>query len=160
VGTRLDPAWVGHWVSSRIVVASSLGGNREEIAMKLESLTPNLMVPDVNQAIDYYREYLGFELNMSVPETGLFDWASIKAGDVEIMLQARTSLVGEIPALEAAQIGGSLTFFIQMQGIDELYHRVKDRVTIVQDMHTTPYGMREFAMRDLNGYILAFAEPV
>jgi catechol 2,3-dioxygenase-like lactoylglutathione lyase family enzyme len=60
--------------------------------MKLKSLTPNLMVPDVNQAIDFYREYLGFELNMSVPETGPFDWASIKAGDVEIMLQAEASL--------------------------------------------------------------------
>jgi lactoylglutathione lyase len=133
--------------------------NGEEIAVKLKSLTPNLMVPDVNQTIDFYREHLGFELNMSVPETGRFDWASIKAGDVEIMLQAESSLAGEIPALKDADIGGSLTLFIQMEGIQALYERVKGRVTIVQEMHTTFYGTREFAIQDLNGYMLAFAEP-
>jgi lactoylglutathione lyase len=128
--------------------------------MKFKSLTPNLMVPDVNQAIDFYREHLGFEQSASVPETGRFDWASIKAGDVEIMLQAEASLAADIPELAGSPIGGSLTFFIQMEGIQALYERVKDRVTIVQEMHTTFYGTREFAMRDLNGYVLAFAEPV
>jgi uncharacterized glyoxalase superfamily protein PhnB len=126
--------------------------------MILKRLTPNLMVKDVNRTIAFYRELLRFELNQTVPETGPFEWASLKCGEVEIMFQAESSLAHDIPALKGMDIGGSLTFYIQMAGIEELYDRVKDSVTIVQDMHTTFYGMREFTLRDCNGYLLAFAE--
>ena len=129
-----------------------------EMTMLLKRLTPNLMVKDVNRTIEFYEEFLGFELAQAVPETGQFEWASMKCGDVEIMFQAESSLTQDIPALKETGIGGSLTFFIQMEGIEELYRRVKDKVAIVQEMHTTFYGTREFTMRDYNGYLLAFAE--
>lgn len=128
--------------------------------MILKKLTPNLMVKDVNRSIEFYTQVLGFELNQTVPETGQFEWASMQCGDVEVMFQLESSLVEEIPALKDVDIGGSLTFYIQMEGIDELYNRVKGSATVVQDKHTTFYGMREFAIRDCNGYLLAFAEPV
>ena len=101
---------------------------------------------------------MSFELGQTVPETGQFVWASMKSGAVEIMFQSRSSLTGEIPALEDREIGGSLTFYIQMEGVEDLYARIKDSVTILQDLHTTFYGMKEFSMLDCNGYILAFAE--
>ncbi len=126
--------------------------------MILKSLTPNLMVKDVNCAVDFYKEFLGFELNQTVPETGQFEWASMKCGDIEIMFQAESSLIQDIPALQDSIIGGSLAFYIQMTGIDELYDKVKGNAAIVQDMHSTFYGMREFTIRDCNGYLLAFAE--
>jgi len=126
--------------------------------MMLKKLTPNLMVEDVNQTVQFYTEVLNFILDQTVPEASPFDWASMKSGDVEIMLQSRSSLAGDIPALKDSKIGGSLTFFIQMQGLQELYERVKGKTTIVQDLHTTFYGTREFSILDCNGYILAFAE--
>ncbi len=126
--------------------------------MILKRLTPNLMVKDVNRTIAFYKELLGFELNQTVPETGQFEWASMKCGEVEIMFQAESSLAQDIPALKEMDIGGSLTFYIQMAGIEELYGKVRDNVAIVQDMHTTFYGTRQFTIRDCNGYLLAFAE--
>ncbi|NIR52325.1 bleomycin resistance family protein, partial [candidate division KSB1 bacterium] len=38
--------------------------------MKFRSLTPNVMVEDVNETVEYYKDKLGFELIMSVPEEG------------------------------------------------------------------------------------------
>jgi hypothetical protein len=32
------------------------------------------------------------------------------------------------------------------------------KAIFVQDLHTTFYGAREFAIQDCNGYVLAFAE--
>jgi hypothetical protein len=81
----------------------------------------------------------------------------MKSGDVEIMFQTESSLIEDIPAFKRVAIGGSLTFFIQMEGIEELYRRVEGKV-IVQKMHSTFYGTREFTMSDCNGYLLAFAE--
>jgi lactoylglutathione lyase len=128
--------------------------------MTLKRLTPNLMVEDVNLTIEFYEEVLGFELGQTVPETGQFVWASMKSGAVEMMFQSRPSLTEEIPALEDREIGGSLTFHIQMEGVEELYAMIKDSVTVLQDLHTTFYGMKEFSILDCNGYILAFAEGV
>jgi hypothetical protein len=37
-------------------------------------------------------------------------------------------------------------------------NEVRADILIVQDMHTTFYGSREFAIKDCNAYILAFSE--
>ena len=39
-----------------------------------------------------------------------------------------------------------------------MYTKLKDRVRIIRELETTGYGMREFYIKDCNGYILAFAE--
>jgi len=125
---------------------------------KLKKLTPNLMVEDVNRTTTFYKDVLGFELLATQPESGQFDWAMMKRNDVEMMFQARASLTGELPLFKHKAIGGSLTFYIDIDGVEGLYANLKDKVTIVQNMHTTFYGAQEFAIQDCNGYILTFAE--
>jgi uncharacterized glyoxalase superfamily protein PhnB len=125
---------------------------------RLKKLTPNLMVEDVNRTIAFYKDILGFELLATQPESGQFDWAMMKRNDVEMMFQARASLTGELPLFEGKAIDGSLTFFVEVEDVKGLYTNLKDKVTIVQDMHATFYGAQEFAIQDCNGYILTFAE--
>jgi uncharacterized glyoxalase superfamily protein PhnB len=127
--------------------------------MKLKKLSPNLMVEDVNQTVKFYKDVLGFELDQSVPESGQYDWASTRCGEVEIMFQARHSLSEDLPAFRELPTGGTLTFFIEVQGIQEIYERARNQVEIVQDINVTFYGMREFSIKDPNSYILTFAEP-
>jgi lactoylglutathione lyase len=124
----------------------------------LKKLTPNIMVEDVNRTIEFYQKFLGFELLVTVPEEGQFAWAMMKRGEVEMMFQSRTSLGEEIPALQQKEIGGSLTLYIEVEDVKELYEHLKGNITIVQDMHLTFYGAQEFAVQDCNGFILAFAE--
>ena len=64
----------------------------------------------------------------------------------------------DIPQFNGMAIGGSLTLYIEVEDIKGLYATLADKTTIVKDMHTTFYGMREFYIRDCNGYILGFAE--
>ena len=125
--------------------------------MQFKQLTPNLMVEDVNQTIDYYQSVLGFELITTVPDSGQFDWAMMKRDEVTLMFQARTSLGGEIPVLQEHAIGGSLTFYIDVTEVKAWYETLKDKANLVQPFHTTFYGRDEFAISDGNGYILAFA---
>ena len=132
----------------------------EEAAMELKKLTPNLMVENVNETIEYYRDVLGFELVMTVPEEGEFDWAMMSCGGVELMFQSRGSLGAEYPPFAELEIGGSLGFYIEVAGIDELYAGLVERAEVVTEPHTTFYGMREFTIRDCNGYVLTFAERV
>lgn len=137
--------------------------------MELKKLTTNLMVEDVNRTIEFYKETLGFEFVMAVPKDSqevLMEipkdksliYAMMKRGNIEMMFQAKDSLSEDIPVFKDMAIGGSLTFYFEVENINDLYSELKEKVTIVKELHTTFYGMQEFYVKDCNGYILGFAE--
>ncbi len=131
-------------------------------------ITTNLMVGDVNETLDFYEGVLGFSLALGVPEGSRqivttreddtpLGFAVIRRDDVELMLQSRKSLSGELPALAEQPIGGSIAIYIQVTDAGKLYEDIKNAVTIVKDLHTTFYSTEEFYIRDGNGYVLTFA---
>jgi len=123
-------------------------------------MVPNLMVENVNRTVEFYRDTLGFKLLTTVPDEGQFDWAMMKRDGVEIMFQARSSLGQEVPALAGVSIGGSLTFYTEVTGLEALYEQFQGQVEIIQDWHITFYGTQEFAFRDCNGYIIGLSEAI
>jgi uncharacterized glyoxalase superfamily protein PhnB len=131
-------------------------------------ITMNLMVADVNEALDFYEKVLGFRLVMGVPAGSqqivtaregnpALGFAILQRDEVELMLQSRQSLCDELPEFKSRPVGGTITLYIQVASARDLYERIKDRVTVVKDLHTTFYGAEEFCIRDGNGYVLTFA---
>ena len=128
--------------------------------IKFESLSPNVIVDDVNKAVDYYTTLLGFSLIVSKPESGVFDWAMVQKENVVFMFQSLPSIQEDMPSLKINSKGSLGTFYINVKGIDELYHSIKGKVEIVVDMRVTFYNAKEFVVKDLNGYFLAFAQDM
>ena len=127
--------------------------------MALKSLTPNLMVNDVEETIEYYTDVLGFTLLRTVPETGNLNWAMVKLNEVVIMFQSTTSLKSDLPRLKGEKPGGGLTFYIKVDGVSELYGQLTDNdVEIISDLESTFYDTLEFSIVDVNGYVLTFSE--
>ncbi len=127
------------------------------------------MVDDVNDTIRFYKDVLGFEFVMAVsknsqevlmeiPKDRQLIYAMMKNGNVELMFQEKNSLSEDIPALKGFEIGGSVTFYIEVENVEELFAKLKEKVEIVKELHTTFYGMQEFYLKDCNGYILCFSE--
>lgn len=132
------------------------------MAATLKSVTANLMVEDVDETVSYYEKVLGFKLEMSVPrDDGKLQWAMITRNAVQLMFHEKDNFLEEVPQLKGSKIGGSLTLFVEIEGFDELYDSVSrhGNVEFIKEPHTTFYGMQEFTIRDLNDYILTFAEP-
>ena len=73
--------------------------------MELKSLTPNLMVQNVNDTVHYYQENLGFTLLETVPKEGPLDWAMLKRNEVVIMFQSKRSMVKDLPRFEKQNPG-------------------------------------------------------
>jgi len=126
------------------------------------------MVDDVNKTIDYYITNLDFKFAMGVDadknvkmvrkdDTKLV-WAIVKKNDVEIMLQVQHSLINEVPEFKGRTAGGTFTLYISMTDTKSFYEQIKGKVEIIKDLHKTFYGAYEFAIKDLNGYILYFAQ--
>ncbi len=127
---------------------------------QFESLSPNLIAIDVNKTVEYYTKTLGFSLIASVPETGVYNWAMLMRDGITMMFQSLSSLKEDLPELKFNSIGSSGTFYIKVKGLDSLYESLKAKAEITVEMRTTFYGAREFAVKDLDGYYLMFAEDV
>lgn len=124
----------------------------------MKSLSPNMMVYNVNDTIDYYQSYFDFVLTASVPEEGQFQWAMMTSGNVTLMFQSKESIVEELPEFAELEPGGACTLFIKTNDVEKLYENLKDNVEVIIELHKTFYNMNEFSIRDLNGYIITFAE--
>jgi uncharacterized glyoxalase superfamily protein PhnB len=122
----------------------------------MESLTANLFVKDINKSVEFYK-ILGFEIIMTVPETGDFVWVMMKSGDVSIMLQSFISLGDELPEIKRGG-GGSLLLYIKTKNIRVFFESIKDKVTVVKGLEKTFYGATEFTVKDCDDFLLTFAE--
>lgn len=123
----------------------------------MESLSPNIFVKDIAATIAFYKQ-LGFEVTMSVPDTGNeLAWAMLANGNVTIMFQTYESLANELPEI-SRQDGGSLLLYISLKDITAFYDSLKDKVKVLKGLEKTFYGATEFSILDNNNYVLTFAE--
>ena len=122
----------------------------------MESISPNIFVKDINKTIKFYQN-IGFETTMTVPEEGDLVWVMMTCGNVTFMFQTFDSLGSEFPTI-SRQDGGSLLLYIQIKEIRAFHDKIKDKVNVIKGLEKTFYGATEFAIRDINNYILTFAE--
>ena len=117
------------------------------------------MVDNIEKSIDWYTKTLKFKKNITVPELNPV-YASLSNGDVDIMLYNREEFSKEIPKFENIKLGGSFVLYITVEDIQTFYDSVKNKVSIIQKLHTTDYGSTEFSLEDPDGYVLMFNQPV
>jgi uncharacterized glyoxalase superfamily protein PhnB len=128
----------------------------------VKSLAPVLIVTDVEPAIDFWTNKLGFAKENEVPgPNGKLVFASVKHGDVEIMYQTRESVIADAPALASEITGHSTALFIMVPSIRDL-DTIESRAAgapIVKPRHDTFYGTTEFYIREPGGNTVGFAAP-
>lgn len=135
----------------------------------MDKLTPNLMVGNVKETVEFYRNNLNFNLVMAVPETqdGVLTeipedkdiiFALVKNGNIEFQFQSENSLKEDLSVFANFSIGASASFYINVKNIESFYNDVKEKVEVVKELAANWYGMNEFYIRDNNGYVLGFAE--
>jgi catechol 2,3-dioxygenase-like lactoylglutathione lyase family enzyme len=108
---------------------------------------PGHAVGDLHAAIDFYTTRLGFTLGFTWGEPPVT--AGVDLGEVRVFLQRGT------PSPEGSEI-----FFV-VGDADELFafHQAAG-VEIVEPIADREYGMRDYRVRDLDGYPLAFGHYV
>lgn len=125
--------------------------------MDYQTLSANVGVKNVNETVKFYTEILGFDLLMSVPDSGELSWAMLKSGRAVIMFQEVGNLQDEYPQLKGRSLSACLTFYVKMHNMMSLYARIKDTGYLAKELHKTFYGADEFAVFDNNGNILTIA---
>ncbi len=83
----------------------------------------------------------------------------VKRDEVFVMFMQKDVYVEDVTALKGASMGASATLYCDVDNVDALYASFKNNgVELVKEISSTWYGMKEFYIKDCNGYILGFAE--
>ena len=112
----------------------------------VEDIELNMMVPSIEETVGWYDEVLGWEGALDVfDDDGNCTFGSVgKDGSVLNLVK------GDV-------VGCDLVIFIHVDDVDEVYERVPDVESYLED---TFWGGRTFMIKDLNGYKLQFVEMV
>jgi uncharacterized glyoxalase superfamily protein PhnB len=115
----------------------------------IDALSPILAVPDVLAAVEYYTRVLGFDrdfLWQDPPTHG-----AVRRGKFQIQLSLNPELARRATGTE---------YFLFVTGVDEFHSsHVANGADIIFPIENKPWGLREYTVRDLNGYELRFAGP-
>ena len=105
---------------------------------------PLVGVPDVEATAAFYRDVLGFR----------FDY-----GEANYAVVWRENAAVHFTRSDAAPSGVQLFFWVE--DVDRLHAELTERgATVVSPPATRPYGLRDFAVSDLAGLRLTFAQDV
>lgn len=106
-----------------------------------------LPAPDVSRAVEFYTEKLGFTLGFTWGEP--MTLAGVNLDKAQIFLERGT------PGPEGC------TLYFVVGDADRLFeYQVANGVEVVSTPTDRPYGLRDYRVRDLHGYELAFGHYI
>ena len=116
-----------------------------------EYVTPMIHVPDVRATVDWYKS-IGFRaVNTYGNETadGL-SFAILAFGNGQVMFNQG----GETSTKRRREVD----LYVHTDDVDALYAHLQGRVEVIELPNDRFYGMREFIIRDLNGFWITFGQ--
>jgi uncharacterized glyoxalase superfamily protein PhnB len=140
-----------------------------DVATTVKFVDPNIRVKNVARAADWYRRMLGLKVEMAVPDKKKPAFARLTNGQIALMISDGSDPFSGKPApkltaeaITARKAQRVVSFYFRVDdGIDALYRSVKRKgARISMELADQPYGMREFAMKDPDGYEVAIGQPV
>lgn len=114
---------------------------------RLEAITPRVPVSDIDGAVTFYTERLGFTLGWKWGEPATH--ANVCRDSVALDLIASPK-----------GVRSSAMAYIQVAGVDELHAELQGRGVPTSGLADRDYGMRDFEVVDPFGNRIAFGQPL
>ena len=121
---------------------------------------------DIDKAIQFYTETLGFTLAYSQPDDGPLDFCILKLDEQQVMFGIPPVELIKLdrqdkPLMEAIlpRIGqkGPLSIYFAVSDIEGHYQNAVEReAQILEPLWQTPWGLQQYSMQDMGGQLLTF----
>ena len=133
------------------------GAHFWDVATKnLVSITPFFIVKNLQIAVAFYRERLGFQLDFQGPPDDVY-YARVSRDDAGIMLKAISPDVLPVPN-HTRHAWARWDAYISVMDPDLLFHEFRQReVSFVKELSFIDDGLWGFEITDADGYVLAFS---
>ena len=118
----------------------------ESPRVALQAAATIFVVKDVGKSVAHYQDVLGFHVEFTYGSPACY--AGVERGGALIHLQA---------AADSERQPGQAAVYIFVTDVDTLYEELTSRgARILVEPKNYPYGMRDFAITDLDGNQLSF----
>jgi Glyoxalase/Bleomycin resistance protein/Dioxygenase superfamily len=115
--------------------------------MRFKILVPMLQCHDINATKEWHRSVLGFQCVREMEQTE----CRLESDGAAIMIMKNAHL--GVPQATATQ-------YIYVDDVLGLWNSIKHTCATEWGPEEMPYGMLEFAIKDVNGYLLSFGQPI
>ena len=115
--------------------------------VKLSRIAPEIPVSNLQGAIEYYEQKLGFRVVMEMPAQ---DYAIVERDDIAIHLFQ-----------DGTRSHSPVGIHIFTHQLDELHAELQQRgARLSQEIMRKPWGNRDFRVNDYSGNEIKFTEPL
>jgi lactoylglutathione lyase len=127
---------------------------RQPESLRLRSTTPSLTVNDLPKSLGFYRDVLGFTEGERWEHGGVLQGVELVAGGVSFMLSQDDWKKGR----DRVKGQGFRIYCSTAQDVDALAKRIKARGgTLAEEPKDQPWGTRDFAVTDPDGFTITIA---
>jgi uncharacterized glyoxalase superfamily protein PhnB len=122
-------------------------------ATHLTGIAPQFLVDDLDRAIAYYCDKLGFELD--------FKYQGFYAGVSRDGFAIHLKCAPKLPAdREFRKQNEHLDAYISVSGVRGLFSELEMRgAQVIRPLAEQPWACVDFYVEDADGYVLCFSEP-
>ncbi len=121
--------------------------------MKIEKLSPILVVEAIEPALPFWIEAMGFEEKARVRHGDKVGFVLLSRGAFEVMLQTRASVAADLPAMKDV----TCALYADVPSVEKAVAELGARAEIIAGPRDTFYGAREVWVRDAAGNVVGFA---
>jgi catechol 2,3-dioxygenase-like lactoylglutathione lyase family enzyme len=129
--------------------------SKADVTMKLNKLTPNLIVQDIPASLKFWVDRLQFEKKMEVPHGDGIGFVILARGSAELMLQSRASLAGDVAPI--AEGPHRAVLYLEVESLAPIRKALEGWPLVVPERKTF-YGAQEIIVRDPDGHVVFFSE--
>jgi catechol 2,3-dioxygenase-like lactoylglutathione lyase family enzyme len=120
---------------------------------QITGIAPQFLVDNLDRAIAYYCDKLGFELDFEYESF----YAAVRRDGFAIHLKHAPKLAAE---REHRKRNEHLDAYISVSGIRALFSELEMRgAQVVKPLEERPWACLDFYVEDPDGYVLCFSEP-
>ena len=138
------------------------------MAIELSGQCPLLQVFDMPEALAFYRDKLGFEVVQTAPPADRvsnddYFWVWLRLGGADLMLNTAYDPDAERPPFpDAARVAAhdDTAIFFSCSNVDAAYEHASRSGIHADPPTNAPYGMRQLYLKDTDGFVLCFQQPV
>jgi catechol 2,3-dioxygenase-like lactoylglutathione lyase family enzyme len=123
-------------------------------AVQVTGIAPQFLVDDLDRAIAYYCDKLGFELDFRFQDF----YASVTRDGSALHLKLAPKLAAE---REHRKQNEHLDAYISVSGIRDLFRELEVRgAQVIKPLEERPWKCLDFYVEDPDGYVLCFSEQI
>ncbi len=152
--TRTHSKTTHEWGARPIVIEmrNEMSTPASQTATHLTAIAPQFLVDDLDRAIAYYRDQLGFALDFQYQSF----YAAVTRDGIAIHLKCAPKSAAD---REHRKQNEHLDAYIAVRGIRGLFSELKTRgAQVFKPLEERPWGCLDFFIEDPDGYILCFSE--